>query len=312
MFALYSKAFAKSAVDLNKKEFRDGKDASGVGKLTAKASSGGVDYEVNLKNVADDADFKVTIPVDEKFKASIKTTAKGDTELEFEVGLADGMKCTLTSSNPTLDKKCPNTNVKVEYLDPAFSVESTIAVAGKNGLNKKDMGFSAAIATACPGLEGVTIGFAPAIGLSKAKPNVNMPFAIGTGDKAKAAAFTAAVAAGGDLASLTPVACGLKGFFKVDDKTSVAAEIDYALHKLDGKVGWKPIEVGASSSCFKAGVEFKASKAVTIKGKGTYEKHSFALDLAAKMALEGKSSFTIGASMSGDAPKVGFAYNLEA
>jgi len=84
MYALFSKGFGKKGNDLLKREFGDSKFQN---KMTTKAKAGdGTEFEANFSDKCDkgaynDADFKVTHPVDDGLKLAVKTTAKGDVEL---------------------------------------------------------------------------------------------------------------------------------------------------------------------------------------------------------------------------------------
>jgi hypothetical protein len=72
--------------DLNKKEFFDAKQTGT--KITAKGKAGGVEYEANADGKA--GDCKVTMPVDDKCKVSVKVTSANKSEVEAAINVAAG------------------------------------------------------------------------------------------------------------------------------------------------------------------------------------------------------------------------------
>jgi len=309
MYALYSKSFAKNAVDLNKKEFV--KDEY---KCTAKSSGGGVKYEVEATKNGDKGKAKVTceIPVDAGMKVKLETDCCGATDVTADIDLADGMDMSLCCKKPTMTGM-DSLSAELTYKDPAFSVESKFGLfqgsamkGDKYKYNDGNHGFSAAFAMDCPGLDGITLGLNPAIGFIDDKTQIALPFALGGGDKAKSFAVTGALFHGNGkgIANM-----GLRGFFKVSDPLAVAFEVERSDFKVDG---WKKIKaVDKAGTTFKVGAEYKASSDLTLKAKGTFAGGKPTMDFAAKHAMGGKNSATFSMQVA-DKTKVGFSYSLEA
>lgn len=312
MYALYSKSFAKNAVDLNKKEFH--KDEY---KVTAKSSGGGVKYELEATKNKDKGCAKVTceVPVDAGMKVKLETDCCGSTDVTANIDLADGMDMVVKASKPSLSGNIMEAlTAELNYKDPAFSMEGKFglfqgsAMGDKYKYNDGKHGFSAAFAMDCPGLEGITLGVNPAIGFVGDKTQLALPFALGGGDKAKSFAVTGAVFHGNNkgLANM-----GLRGFFKVSDPLAVAFEVERVDYKL-GKDLWAPIKKGDGATTFKVGAEYKASSDLTLKAKGTYAAGSCkTIDFGAKHSMGGKNSCTMTMQV-GKETKVGFNYSLEA
>merc|ERR1711998_818992 len=124
MFALYSKAFAKKAVDLNKKDF---KDKDNEVKVVAKSTTAcGVEYEGTVATTsADDktkqvGEMTVKLPVDSKCNVKLGANKDGAGSVEAEVQASDAAKVTLT-----YEKDGGNSvSGGLEYLDKQFSVET--------------------------------------------------------------------------------------------------------------------------------------------------------------------------------------------
>jgi hypothetical protein len=309
MYALYSKSFAKNAVDLNKKEFV--KDEY---KCTAKSSGGGVKYELEATKNGDAGKAKVTceVPVDAGMKVKLETNCCGETDVTADIDLADGMDMSLCCSKPSMTGM-DSLSAELTYKDPAFSMEGKFglfqgsAMGDKYKYNDGKHGFSAAFAMDCPGLDGITLGVNPAIGFIGDKTQLALPFALGGGDKAKSFAVTGALFHGNEkgIANM-----GLRGFFKVSDPLAVAFEVERSDFKVDG---WKPVKALGSKAgtTFKVGAEYKASSDLTLKAKGTFTGGKPTMDFAAKHAMGGKNSATFSMQVA-DKTKVGFTYNLEA
>merc|ERR1711970_1615523 len=137
MYQVYSKAFAKSAGDLNKKDFAD----KYKHKITAKGKHDGISVEANLSDEPkknketpakiigyESADVKVDVPVDDMFKVSLKATAGNSAEVTAELKVNDNATLELTCVNPATDLKTTEIKGKLTYLDPMFSVEGTFGL----------------------------------------------------------------------------------------------------------------------------------------------------------------------------------------
>merc|ERR1711871_69706 len=314
MYALYSKSFAKNAVDLNKKEFV--KDEN---KLTAKSSGGGVKYELEATKNGDKGKAKVTceIPVDAGMKVKVETNCCGESDVTVDIDLADGMEMSLCGSNPSMSGM-DSLSAELTYKDPAFSMEGKFglfqgsAMGGdKYKYNDGKHGFSTAFAMDCPGLDGVTLGVNPAIGFIGDKTQLALPFPLGGGDKAKSFAVTGALFHGNGK-GVAVANMGLRGYFKVSDPLAVAFEVERSDFKLDDKALWSEIKPNPKAgTTFKVGTEYKASSDLTLKAKGTFTGGKPTMDFAAKHAMGGKNSATFSMQVA-DKTKVGFSYNLEA
>merc|ERR1712188_122423 len=328
MFALYSKAFAKGAVDLNKNDFYDGYGH----KLKAKANHNGVGFELNAsdKTAANDADVKVDVPVDEHFTVSLKTTANQDTEVTAALKASDAATVKVTAKNFDLGFATTQITGEFTYLDPAFSVEGkfgafdgakclTTEGEGDKATTKFScatgtLGMSAAFALACPFAEDITIGFQPALGYGADKaPVVNMPFSVGGGNKDFQLAFTGGFVL--DDKSPALASGGLKGLYKIADDLKVAFEVEQVKYKMERDI-YKDCrkKTGAEneSFTFKVGGEYTVSDKTSMKGKYTYAHGKEAsFDLVFKTALEGKCNATAAVKFGKKEPSVGFTYNLE-
>jgi len=266
-----------------------------------------------------DADVELTFTVDEKFLVKTKATAKGDANFNCEYDCAEGMKVKLGVNNPSYgatDNKTECT-LAVEYLDAAFSVEAegTLFKGMKDGapVTKGESGFQAGFATDCPGLEGVTVGACPAIGLkADGSQNIALPFSLGSGDKSQAFSFSSTMLLVDGAPKLATA--GIKGYYKINDPLAIGVEVEHSQFKM-GKKFWQSHKKEDPKVEFKIGAEYKPSKTTTFKAKATFEGKTDSkptLDLSSKFALEGKSNVVVAACLAGGAPKVGFTYNLEA
>jgi hypothetical protein len=330
MYALYSKAFAKDAVDLNKKDFKD----QYTQKVTAKGkSSKGVSFEVNASNKASegnytDADVTVTVPVDDKFDVSLKTTGGNNTEVSASLKASDACTVKLTAANPDMGSKERPTETKVSgevtYLDPAFSCEAKFCIFDGKSIAKVaegaskfatgSHGLSAGICFDVPMVDGVTMGVQPSFGLDGSGMSFNMPWAIGSGNKDFALALTSGlfVTRSDTGKGIAPTSAGLKGMYKLSDAAKIAFEVEQTYYTFDKYDIFKSKVDKKDAFSFKVGGSYAVSKDTTLKGKVTLDgKKSPQLDLSLKQALEGKCSAVMAVTVTDSAPAVGFTYNLE-
>jgi len=348
MQALYSKAFGKKAVDLNKKDFK-GKEPFSV--TTKAKTGGGIEYEANA-NCCSKGDAKVTLPVDDKCKLSIKTDSGGSSTVDFCMKTCDASTVKVVLANPSMDFMSKSgVSAEVEYLDKAFSVEAKMklldgparksdgtsfhTMTGTNGLS---IGFAAPV----PEMDGATMGFNPSIGHlfgEKGKDNsydtpkhfIACPLSVGYSAKDFQLAFTAnptlapiepntttekpgyqlVDAAGFNLAGVK-----VSGHFKATDDLNVAFEFDKASFDL-GKDTFAAFNMEtAAYRKLQIGAEYKVSAATTLKGKVTHktcgEKTEKTFDFALKTPMgPGKSSMSAGLSLSQKGPTMGVVYTLE-
>jgi hypothetical protein len=278
MYALYSKSFAKKAVDLNKKEFFDEKQAGT--KITAKGKAGGVEYEANSDQAK--GDCKVTMPVDDKCSVSVKVESSNNSEVEAKLAVADGMDLTLIAKNPDLSKAGDlNLSGKFNYVTSAYSVESEFNLL--NGGFKP--GASAGITMDCPGLDGVVLGLKP--GFTPGNTGVACPIALGYAGSGFDLAFVGGAALVDNKPALT--GASFRGIFKVNGSTSLAFEVDHALYKM-GKAGHDDFKKCDASNSMKLGLDYKISGSTSMKAKATFGGAAPAYDLSFKTALDGKSN----------------------
>jgi len=334
MYPLYSKAFAKKGVDLNKNDFK------GAEKYKVKASgksASGIKFEAEASDKCDggkynDAKIEITMPVDDKFKVSLETTASQATTVTTECAVMDGATLKLIASNPDIGNlNAMGVKGEFTYLDPAFSVETKFSVWDGPAQAKKGAdaaffhtgthGVQAGFAFDVPGLDKVTLGLCPGIGFDgKGAIGVQMPVSVGWASKDMSLAFVTGglLAKDGDK-SVPDLACaGLKGHFKLSDDLLFGFEADQTFYKLDAKALWATKNAASKkeSQVFKAGLQYSASKDTTYKMKGTFDrKAGLDLDFSVKTALAGKNSVVAMCKMPYDAkaaPSVGIQYNLEA
>jgi len=309
MYALYSKGFAKKATDLNKNDF---KEENQTFKLTTKAKSADkVAFEGNVSDNAKKADkiadMKFTVPVDDSFSASIKTTSGKETIASCEFKFDANLKLTAEITDFKLPdvmgtKKMVGT---AEYVTESFSVEAK-ACKGAGG-----SGAMAALAFDCPGLEVVRVGVQPALVLNDKNMNLNLGFAHEDKDYQLAATMGTCNLIQGEKA-LT--GCSVRGWFKVSDSVSVAAEFDHVAKMKAGREVWdKAGNAGDDEgNTFKFGVEYKINPSTTSKVKVTSSGAEPAFDVSLKTALEGKSNAVVCVKLQNDKPQFGLNYTLEA
>jgi|ERR1711981_206299 len=279
MYALYSKSFAKKAVDLNKKEFFDDKQKGT--KITAKGKAGGVEYEANADQ--ENGDCKVTMPVDDKCSVAVKV-AGSNSEVECKIGVADGMDLTLITKNPDLANAAGmNLSGKFNYVTSAYAVESEFNLLGCGGSPNGCAG----ITMDCPGLDGVVLGLKPGNSKGFACP-ISLGYA-GSG-------FDLAFVCNAALVANKPALNGasFRGLFKVNDSTNLAFEVD---HENEKKTGMK------------LGLDYKISGSTSMKAKATFKDGSCSNDFSFKTALDGKSNLVLASQ---GLVKHSFTYTLEA
>jgi len=283
MYPVFSKSFAKSAVDLNKKGFYD--DNKGLNKVTAKGKAGGTSYEVNT-NIKGAGDAKVTMPVDDKCSVSIKTTTKEnkektgsvtESEVECAINLGDGIDLKLIANDPDIANLMGmKVNGELDYKTAAFSVEGKFCKTGA----------SAAITTDCPGLDGVVLGLNPGYGTG------NKGAVLGSALGWKGDGMELAGVCGLALIDSKPVVtnAGLRGSFKVTDSHTVAFQADQATFKM-GKNAHDSFKAEASQT-LALGCDYKISGDASAKVKATYGKADSPIeyDFSYKTALAGKSN----------------------
>jgi len=345
----YSKAFAKKAVDLNKNDFKGddkykmmakGKMASGIS-FAAEGSDKASDGKYT------DAKIEITMPVDDKFKVTLETTAGQKTTVTADMAVMSGASLKLIASDPDLSNPTAmGLKGEFNYAEPSFSCETKFCLwdgpaVGKIAKNDKGVasspffhtgshGVQAGFAFDLPGMDKVTLGLMPGIGFNnKGAIGFQMPVSVGWAGKDMSLAFVT----GGLLASYKAtdkdgkesmktkpdLACaGIKGHFKLSDDLLFAFEADQTFYKLDQKALWttKNADAKKESQVFKAGLQYSASKDTTYKMKGTFDKKAgLDLDFSVKTALAGKNSVlaTCKVPYAKDAaPSVGIQYNLEA
>jgi len=322
MYALYSKGFAKKATDLNKNDFKD----AHTFKLTTKAKSADkVAFEGNVSDnsdVAKMADMKFTVPIDDSFSASIKTTSGGlvkneKTGEQEEKGKETTATCefkfdaNLKLTAEVTDFKLPNVQESkkilgsAEYVTESFSVEAKVCKA------KGASGAMAALAFDCPGLEVVRVGVQPAVDLNDKDPDINLNFGFAHEDKD----YQLAATMGTCKLLRTEKAltgCSVRGWFKVSDSVSVAAEFDHVAKMKAGREAWETAKPTKEGNSFKFGVEYKINPSTTSKVKVTSAGAKPTFDVSLKTALEGKSNAVVCVKLEGDKPQFGLNYTLEA
>jgi len=313
MHALYGKAFAKKAVDLNKNDFY-GKHNY---KATIKGKTSDCSYEINGSDEAskegkyEAANAKLTVPLDAGFEVTVDSKASGDTTMTGSYKVSDAIKTELELKNPGFPIAGSSMAVSgtVTMLDPGYSAEIKFAPISLKTMQLDDKcGASVAAAFPCPGMENITVGVVPAINFSTKK--LNAAFSIGGGDKTFQLALCGGVADLGASRQATQTA--LKGFFKVNDLSNAAFEITSGTHTLDDKCYWKAAgEAKSSATEFKVGADYKFSDSTTAKGKVTFGGGKPVFDFAASTALAGKSKLAAGVKLGGGAPSVGLTYTLE-
>lgn len=338
MYALYSKSFAKGAVDLNKRDFYDGFSK----KLTSKGKVDGVEFEVNIsdkpnakaQNALDDADATVTVPVDDSFSVAFKAKAckaQPDVTVTGKLKVSDALSAEISAKNFDTDFAKTEVSGAFTYLDPAFSVEGKFgAFDGPKGFNNPDkkynmasgtLGLSAAIAMDCPFAEGVTVGVQPSFGYGSYKKEdsssanalvFNMPFAVGGGNKDFQLAFVGGLAMNpGAKPAIS--SGGLKGLYNINSDLQVAFEVDQQYYKMEREL-YKAGKVLEEFN-FKVGTQYKVSDSVTAKAKYTLNGESKSIvDVAATQKFSGKCSATLSCKFDAaeDKPSIGLTYNLEA
>lgn len=343
-YALYSKAFAKKGVDLNKNDFKGDEKF----KVSAKGKANGVSFTCEASDKGkdgkyDDAKIEIGMPVDDKFKVTLETTAAQKTTVTTEMDVMKGGALKLVASNPDIgNPTAMGLKGEFNYAEPSFSCETKFCLwdgpsVGKIAKDAKTPffhtgthGASAAFAFDMPGLDKVTLGLSPGIGFnSKGNIGFQMPVSVGWASKDMSLAFVT----GGLLAKYTAkdkddkevtkfkpdLACaGVKGHFKLSDDMLLGFEADQTFYKLDSKALWttKNADAKKESQVFKAGLQYTASKDTTYKMKGTFDKKAgLDLDFSVKTALAGKNSVLAMMKVpyaAGAAPSVGIQYNLEA
>lgn len=185
MFALYSKAFAKKAVDLNKKDFKD-KDSDV--KVVAKAKTAcGVEYEGTVANKGtkvgkkDKGEFTVKLPVDSKANVTIGANKDGAGSAEVEVQASDAAKVTMKYEKVGTDSAVSG---GFEFVDKQFSVETKFKLTDTKEAKAKTLkdpadpesvvtetykptgtnGVSVGFAAPIPGVDGAVLGLNPSYG----------------------------------------------------------------------------------------------------------------------------------------------------
>merc|ERR1711939_316003 len=302
MYRVYSRAFAKSAGDLNKKDFAD----KYKHKITAKGKHDGISVEANLSDEPkknketkavegyESADVKVDVPVDDMFKVSLKATAGNSAEVTTELKVND------------------NATLKLTCVDPATDLKTAkITDEKKNKFATGTHGAAFAVAFDCPGVDGVTVGVHPAFAIdTDGNPYMNMPCAVGGGNKDFALAVNGGFKYAGG--SLTPTGGGIATYFKVSDPLAFAVEVDKSSFSFDKYDKYKPAKKEEKFE-FKAGGEYKLSDKTSLKLRATYNQvDPVVWDAALKSALDGKTTIACGVKCKATgAPQVAFTYNLE-
>jgi hypothetical protein len=351
-YVLYSKGFAKKGIDLNKNDFQSphfkvkasGKMASGI-KFTAEGS------DTNKDGKYSDAKIEISMPVDDKFNVTLESNAKQETTVSAEMKVSKDATLKLVAANPDFaNPTAMGVTGEFNFTDPKFAVETKFCLwdgpaVGKikkddKGARKSPFystgthGVHAGFTFDCPGLDKVTVGLQPGIGLGARGMGFQMPLSIGWSDKDMSLAFVSGMAMipqvtmkkndkGEDVEEFKghkpDLACaGLKGHFKISDELMFGFEADQQFYKLDGKKLWatKSVEKKAATQTFKCGLQYSADKSTTYKVKTTFTKGSgLDVDLAMKTALAGKNSLVASCTIpyAADAkPSVGVTYNLEA
>lgn len=311
MYGLFSKGFGKKATDLNKKNFYDAK--KGDFQFTAKGkTSNGVEYETNNHN---NNDVKITVPVDDKCKISVKTEGTEKSEVEAKVDLGSGMNLTLNAANPDMNaKEITKVTGGLDYQTSTFSVESkftafdgpSIAKAGGDFSKAGTHGLSAAIAMDLPGFDGFKVAVTPSMGLGNGA--INLPFAVGY----EASDFQVHFLGGCSLVDGAPTVttAALKGYFKANSDVNVGFELEHAAFgagkSKDAFASFSKLE--KATATYKIGADYKLDGNTTLKGKLTYDGSGRSLDFG---LTSGAVGFTMGLPAGGKAA-YGFSYTLEA
>lgn len=320
MYALYSKGFGKKAVDLNKKEFYDGK--AGAFKVTAKGKTAdGVEYE---GNVSQGHDAKITLPITKELTASLKEEGGTKTELTAAYKVSDALKVTALLNMDSKKGEAKKVTIDTEFVDPNFSVEGKIvAFDALDGVpcEKKESamftnttGASAAIAFPVPGIDGVSFGLQPAVGFkTDGAMAFTAPLSLGYAGKDFQLALSSGLATnyakeGGYLST----GVGFKGFFKKSSDLSFAFEVDSVNIELNkavfdtSKDKNKASGARAAAVTAKFGVEQKWSDTATVKAKATIAGDSTTYDLSYKCCAT-----SLGVNTDGKTFSYGLVYTLE-
>lgn len=278
MYALASKGFGKKAVDLNKKDFYDGK--TGGQKFTAKGkTSTGVEWEANThQGEKETKTVKVTIPVDSKCKLACEIKDKAATELTASIDLGSGMDLELKVPNPDLTALAgTDMNATFNYKTADFSVESAFKVYnGGFDLVKGGFGGCAAVAFDCPGLDGFKLALKPSITLGETKTIVGD---VMFGYDAKDYSF-AVVGAHASFNGKAANNYSLRGFFKATSSTNVAFEVDNVGFKA-AKAGYGAVQEDPKGGfAMKIGADYKINSSTTAKVKFSGSTPEFAVKCA--------------------------------
>lgn len=316
-----------------KKEFKD-KDFDG--KVTTKATAGdGTTFEANFSDknngkegqppVYNDADFTVTLPIDDSFK--LKTTAKAnrDVSLNVDVKVDANCSCNFTLENPDISDKIPGDVLfGGTYATPDFSVELEGQLC--KGGDFKAMGAAVGLAAPVPGVDGLCLGLKPTLttieageteGSVRTNLSANLAYEQKDYHVGVNSFFTNTAAAvdkkpkvgdfkfGGAEATI---------WAKVRDDLQLAAKYTVNSEATAGRPAWGPAKLlPALESSFAIGTQYSLSKSQTAKTKVTLSKsfEKITCDFALKTALEGKSNLVLSMQLDGAKPKFGMVYNLE-
>lgn len=353
-YTVYSKAFAKKGCDINKNDFGSPKF-----KVEAKAkSASGVGFKFEGSDNAkegkyEDGKVEITVPVDDKFKVTLETTAAAATTVSAEMKVTKDATLKLVAANPDIgNPSAMGVSGELNFLDPKFAVEgkfclwdgpsvAKIPEVEDEKTKKKSKapfyatgthGIQAGFTFDAPGIDGVTVGLCPGIGIgTKGNIGFQLPMSVGYSAKDMSLAFVTgmamcpkSVADPKDAKKKIEtkgfeIACaGLKGHFKIQDDLLFGFEADQVFYKLDAKKLWaaKGVAKKAESQVFKAGLQYTPSKDTTYKLKGTFTKGAgLDIDMSVKTALAGSNSVLATCTVpygKDTAPKVGLTYNLEA
>merc|ERR1711990_667049 len=342
MYALYSKGFGKKAQDLNKREFNGGKcDYQLITKATTADKTA---FESNVDNGGADKFVKFTVPVDSSFKVGVKAFSDKKTEVDADFKFDDNLtlRSTVTNLDPSLSDKSMKVTAGADYVTEAFSVEAALTLMNKNaylhnGTAAGDTGASVAVATNCPGLDWLRVGFQGGVAMrgdAGVGINTNVAFAHVTKEYELAAQLSAADLTGGRNFA----GASIRGWFNASDKLKIAAEVDAVGTQCTlgrdmfatpsdaatvsaatpGDASKKEAAVkklGLGSNKIQIGSEYSLNGSTTLKGKVTTTDtlDKVGVDVAVITKLDGKSSATFTLqNKGGDQTKFGFAYTLEA
>lgn len=306
MYALFSKGFGKKGSDLIKNDFKDDKFDH---KMTTKGKTAdGTSFESNFSS-NNEADFKVTHPVDDGLTFSLKTTSttsKKTVEAAPEMKFDDNLTVKATFKDPSSTGS--GVDINADYVTKDFSaqLEGNLS-AGEWKFNEP--GFALGIATDLPvGVDGLKLGLQPAVKLGEGSPLLNAAVNLAYEQSDYHVGINSFLSNDGGSFGLGGCECVV--WFKASDDLQIAGKYEQS-NKTKGKKAWDTPKTEDASK-YSLVTCYNLSKTQTAKAKVVVGGDSPVYDFSLKTALEGKSSATFNVKMAGaEPPKFGFLYNLE-